>query len=198
MLTANGLNLAPDKSECVILTSKRSYREPVLFVQDCQNPVKRAIRYLGVRLDTRLSFVDHVSTVAAGARKAAAALGRLMPNIGGPSQAKRQLLMSVVQSRLLYGAEIWAEPVLGVQKTRNLLSQAQRCAALRVARCYRSVSDMASLVLAKMPPVFLLTVGRKGLRRQVRREPYSTRAKSRWISTDFGRPMGVHPKGGFD
>jgi len=136
--------------------------------------------------------------VAAGARKAAAALGRLMPNIGGPSQAKRQLLMSVVQSRLLYGAEIWAEPVLGVQKTRNLLSQAQRCAALRVARCYRSVSDMASLVLAKMPPVFLLTVGRKGLRRQVRREPYSTRAKSRWISTDFGRPMGVHPKGGFD
>jgi len=40
-MTANGFNLAPDKSECVILTSKRSYREPVLFVQDCQIPVKR-------------------------------------------------------------------------------------------------------------------------------------------------------------
>lgn len=84
-MTANGLNLASEKSECVVLTNKKKYRAPDLFVQGCQIPVKRAIRYLGVRLDTRLSFVNHVSTVVAGARKAAAALGRLMPNVGGPS-----------------------------------------------------------------------------------------------------------------
>lgn len=129
-------------------------------MQGCQISVKRAIRYLEVRLDTKLSFVDHGSTVVAGARKTAAALGRLMLNVGGPSQAKRQLLISVVQSRLLYGAEIWAEPVLRVQKTKNVLSQTQRCAALKMARCYYTISDMASLVLAKMPPVFLLVVGR--------------------------------------
>jgi len=160
-MSANGLRLAPEKAECVVLTNKKSYRAPEVFVEGCQIPVTRATRYLGVRLDTRLSFVDHATTVAAGARKAAVALGRLMPNVGGPSQCKRQLLMSVVHSRLLYGAEVWAERVLEVQKSRNLLLQAQRCAALRVARCYRTVSDMASLVLARMPPVFLQAVGRK-------------------------------------
>jgi len=64
-------------------------------------------------------------------------------------------------SRLLYGADVGTEHVLEVQKSRNILLQAQRCVALRVARCYRTVSDMASLVLARMPPVFLLAVGRK-------------------------------------
>lgn len=105
-MTANGLNQAPDKSECVVLMNKKSYRAHDPFVQGCQIPVKQVIRYLGVRLDTRLSFVGHASTVVARPWKAAAVLGRLMPNVGVPSQPKRQLLMSVVQSRLLYGAEI--------------------------------------------------------------------------------------------
>ncbi|XP_015376936.1 PREDICTED: uncharacterized protein LOC107171222 [Diuraphis noxia] len=96
-----------------------------------------------------------------GARKAATALGRLMPNIGGPSQSKRSLLSSVIHSRLLYGATIWSDRVTSIKKCTNLLQQTQRCAALRVARCYRTVSDMASLVLARMPPAQLVTVGRK-------------------------------------
>lgn len=42
-----------------------------------------------------------------------------------------------------------------------MLLQAQRCAVLKVARCYRSVSDSAALVLARMPPAFLLAADRK-------------------------------------
>lgn len=128
-MTTNGLRLAPEKSECVVLTNKKAYRKPDLYIQGCHIPVERAIRYLGVRLDTRLSFVNHATTVAAGARKAAAALGRLMPNVSGPTQSKRKLLMSVVHSRLLYGAEVWADSADEIQKSRNALLQAQRCAA---------------------------------------------------------------------
>jgi len=160
-MSSNGLRLAPEKSECVVLTRKHSFREPSLYIQGCQVPVKRSVRYLGIQLDTRLSFVEHASTVAAGAKKAATALARLMPNVGGPSQSKRSLLMSVVHSRLLYGAVIWSERVLETQKSKNLLLQAQRVAALRVARCYRTVSDMASLVLARMPPVTLQAASRR-------------------------------------
>jgi len=79
-----------------------------------------------------------VSSAAAGAKKDAAVLGRLMPNIGGPMQAKRRLLMSVVHSRLLYGAVVWSESALKIQKCKNLLLQAKRYTALRVARCYHT------------------------------------------------------------
>jgi hypothetical protein len=70
--------------------------------------VKRVIRYLGVQLDSRLSFVKHNSTMTA------AALARLMLNVGSSSQPKQSLLMSVVHSRLLYGAVIWSERVLEI------------------------------------------------------------------------------------
>lgn len=97
--------------------------------------MKRDIRYLGVQLDTRLSFTAHTSKAAAGAKKAVTDLGRLMSNIGGPSQSKRQLLTSVVNSRLLYGAQVWVKNITGKQKSEAQLTQTQRCAALRVIRC---------------------------------------------------------------
>jgi len=160
-MSANGLTLTPEKSECIVLTRKHALSTPQLHIQGFQVPAKRTIRYLGEQLDTRLSFVEHAKTVAAGAKRAGVALGRLMPNVGGPSQSKRSLLMSVVHSRLLYGAQMWADSVQGVEKPKNVLLQAQRVAALKVARSYRTVSDMAALVLARMPPAFLLTESRK-------------------------------------
>jgi len=44
-MMSNGLRLAPEKSECVVLTNKYSYRDPRLFIQGCQVPVKRSLRY---------------------------------------------------------------------------------------------------------------------------------------------------------
>lgn len=160
-MNTNGLSLAPAKSECVLLTTKNQYSEPKLTISGHQIPVVREMRYLGIRLDTRLSFMNHVKSVAAGARRTASALGRLMPNVGGPAQGKRTLLMTVVQSRLLYGAEVWADEICKTQKAKNLITQSQRCAALRIARCFRTVSDAAALVIARMPPGHLLALERK-------------------------------------
>jgi len=56
---------------------------------------------------------------------------------------------------------IWSERVLETQKRKNLLLQAQRGAALRIARCYHTLSDMTALVLARMPPAFLQAASRK-------------------------------------
>jgi len=69
--------------------------------------------------------------------------------------------MNVVHSRLLYGAQVWADRVQGVAKAKESLSMAQKTVALRVTRCYRTVSDAAAQVLARMPPAFLLALERK-------------------------------------
>jgi len=116
-MTENGLTLVPEKSECIVLTKKYIYSIPQLHVQGLPVPVKRSIRYLGVQLDIRLSFVEHATSVAAGVKIATVELGRLMPNVGGPSQCKRSLLMSVVHSRLLYGAQVWADCMQGVRRS---------------------------------------------------------------------------------
>lgn len=145
----------------MVLTGKYGQHKPELAINGSTIAVNKIIRYIGVQFDTQLSFVGHAVAVLTGARKATTALGRLMPNIGGPPQSKRTFLMIVVHSRLLYGAQVWADSVAGTGKPKKLLMQAQRCAALRVARCYRTVSYMISLVLARMPPAHILALERQ-------------------------------------
>jgi len=65
---------------------------------------------------------------------------------------------------LINGAQVWAESIVGTKKSESLFTQFQMCAALKVSRCYRTVPDMATLVLAyRMPPAYLLVTERKSI-----------------------------------
>jgi len=152
----NGLTIAPQKSEAVVLTRKHKFNEPQLYVEGYAIPVKPAIRYLGVELDTRLSFSKHIATVSRKATDSAKAIGRLMPNVGGPAQAKRALLRSVTNSKLLYASSTWAKVGIKTGKNRNEMARAQRTTALRTIRGYRTISGDTSSVLSSMLPADLL------------------------------------------
>jgi len=89
------------------------------------------MKYLGVELDTRLSFATHIATVPRKATESVKAIGRLMPNVGGPAQAKRALLGSVTNSKLLYAFPTWATVGIKTAKNRNEMARTQRTTALR-------------------------------------------------------------------
>ena len=69
---------------------------------------KKSIKYLGVQLNRRLSFGEHMKITTTKAIQCGAALTLLMSNIGGPREAKRRLVASVVNSKLLYAAPVWS------------------------------------------------------------------------------------------
>jgi len=85
-----------------------------------------------------------------------AALGRLMSNVQGPSVCRRRLFMSVAQSKLLYASPVWELTAAKTARNSACPIQTQRGAAIRIARCYRTVSNMAALVLARIPPAHIL------------------------------------------
>lgn len=58
--------------------------------------------YLGIVVDNSLAFKARIDK----AERIGSQLARLMPNIGGPKEARRRLLSSVVHSVLLYSAPI--------------------------------------------------------------------------------------------
>ncbi|KAL4089977.1 hypothetical protein QTP88_024904 [Uroleucon formosanum] len=87
-----------------------------------------------------------------------------MPNIGGPSQSKRALLGTVVNSKMLYASPTWAVRGTKTAKNRAELARAQRTVALRITRAYRTVSGDASSVLASMLPADLLATERARVR----------------------------------
>ncbi|XP_054281151.1 uncharacterized protein LOC128998818 [Macrosteles quadrilineatus] len=85
-----------------------------------------------------------------------------MANVGGPRSSRRRLLMSAVQSVLLYSSEVWAD-ALNKEAYRLRLARVQRQAAVRVASAYRTVSEPAVLVIAGVIPVKLLAAERKAI-----------------------------------
>lgn len=81
-MSSHGLELAHHKSEALMMTKRLAYTRPRLTISGHTISIKDDIRYLGVRLNTRLTFSTHVRTVAEKAITSATALSRLMPNLG--------------------------------------------------------------------------------------------------------------------
>jgi len=101
-MNTNGLQLAPAKTEAIVLTRKNLYNDAELFVEGHLILVKQSMRYLGFEFDTRLLFTKHVQQASSKAFKSALAIARLMPNVEGLSQCKRALLGTVANSKMLY------------------------------------------------------------------------------------------------
>ena len=83
-------------------------------------------------------------------------LSRLMSNLDSPKASKRKLLMSVIHSILLYGAEIWGEALDKAIYAKGMI-RVQRQGVLT----YRTVSEAAVLVIADIIPIKLLPKERK-------------------------------------
>ena len=77
-LENRGLKMAPEKTEVLLVTDRRSFQYP------------------------RIVLGDPIAT--AKAIQCGANLARLIPNIGGPREAKRRLVESVVHSKLHHAA----------------------------------------------------------------------------------------------
>ena len=154
-LDSRGLKIAPEKTEASLVTDRRSFQYPKIALGEHEIEWKKSIKYLGVQLGRRLSFGEHLQIATAKAIQCGAALTRLMPKIGGPREAKRRLVASVVNSKLLYAAPIWTS-VLNNHAILKRLFSAQRGVVMRIVSAYRTVSTSAVLVLGSVPQIDLL------------------------------------------
>ena len=75
-----------------------------------------------------------------------AAITRLMRNIGGPREAKRRLVASVVNLKLLCAALVWTS-ALNNHAIQKKLFSAQRGVVVSIFSAYRTVSTSVVLVL---------------------------------------------------
>ena len=154
-LLENELELAVEKTEIVIVTSKKRVPIRDFLVLGRTIKPKPEIKYLGIWIDCKLNFNAHIRKTATKASNAMTALGRLLPNIGGPQASKRQIICSVSRSILLYAAPVWEE-AMKHKCNRNIYERIQRQSAMRICSSYRTVSTEAIQVIAEQPPIDLL------------------------------------------
>ena len=149
------LKLAPHKTEAVLLTTRRKL-SPISFkIQDATTVPSKAIKLLGVWLDSKLNFSEHMDRTTQKAERIMTALAGLMPHIKGPRASKRRILASVVHSQQLYAAPVWLTG-LNRDSTLRKMRRMQRIMSTRVCSGHRSISAEGIGVIAGIPPIDLL------------------------------------------
>lgn len=186
----NKLRLAPDKTEAVLLTTRRKIQHIQFEVEGTSIHPSNAIKYLGVWIDTKLTFKAHIMKSLEKAEKTMTALSKLMPNVAGPRASKRKALSSVIHSQILYAAPSWHHVINSKKLLRKLVS-IQRTTTIRVATAYRTISADGVGVIAGTPPIDLLIKEReaiyKGTRRKEARNDLLLNWQMRWDSGTKGR-----------
>ena len=121
----HGLRLALAKTEIVILSGRRIEMIVPIRIGDQIMETKPSAVYLGVTIDMKLTFAEHIRKATEKASIRVGQLGKIMTNMCGPRPQVRRILMSTVHSILLYGAEVSAD-AMRIQKYRHGMEAVQR------------------------------------------------------------------------
>ena len=87
-LASRGLKMAPEKTEALLVTDRRSFQYPRIVLGEHEVEWNTSIKYLGVQLDRRLSFGEHLQIVTAKAIHCRASLARSYPTLVDPRKQK--------------------------------------------------------------------------------------------------------------
>lgn len=184
------LKFAPQKTEAIILTTKRKLKPICFSIESVDIIPSKAIKYLGVWLDPKLKFTEHIIRTIQKSGKTLTALSCIMPNIGGPRSSKRKILGSVIHSQILYAAPFWHTVTSNKSRTKKLAG-IQRLTSIRIASAYRTISTEAVGVIAGVPPIDLLIEERKeiynGVQKQIARGDLLDKWQESWVRGTNGR-----------
>lgn len=159
----HGAKFAPDKYQLIHFTRQRRHAREDLAnsvnIAGHQTRGQDSIKVLGVWLDPKLTWKEHIAQVTRKGISASTAVARLATSTWGPSARNSRLLyMATVRPVLLYGAQEWAtrdacdNPV----KARLIpLEKVQLANLRRIAGGYKRTPRIAIEREMHVPPIDL-------------------------------------------
>ncbi|XP_035742491.1 uncharacterized protein LOC118450749 [Vespa mandarinia] len=132
---------------------RRNVPPPKICLRGVCVEIRTSVKYLGIVIDSRMSFRPHFEAVIPKAEDILRYLRRLFSNLHGQGERKQRLYGGVIHSVLLYGAPVWWCAVMEDMRIGRAVRSLQRKVAIRVCCAYRTVSFHAAMMIAGITPL---------------------------------------------
>jgi Reverse transcriptase (RNA-dependent DNA polymerase)/Endonuclease-reverse transcriptase len=153
---SQGLKFSPSKSVAVAFTRKREPKDLELKLNGTLLSWSRTVKYLGVTLDSRLTWVPHFNEKTKNAKKLLFKYKQIVGTQFGPQpKYMRWMYLGIVRPALMYGAIIWWRCVSTSQERQNTLTRINRLALLTFGSIRRSSPTIALEAMGYVPPLDL-------------------------------------------
>lgn len=158
LLERAGLSLNVPKTELLRLGRSQggALPKPVKFklaghtIRTC--PV---VKYLGVYLDSKLCFKDHISNMCEKARKTFGKLSVVCANTFGYSNAARRIMLDgTIGAYFRYAASVYAHCLVN-NRSRKAIESLHRLMVINCGRLYRTVSYYPATAITNYTPLDL-------------------------------------------
>ena len=150
----HGLSVNPDKTGLVVFTRKRKlsgFFQPRLFGKVLQRSM--SVKYLGVILDSRLTWREHVAVKVKKAHNSLWACRRVCGRGWGLGpRVVHWLYVSVIRPSVTFASLVWW-PGCQTACAKNKLSKIQRLACLGITGAMRTTPTHALEALICLPPL---------------------------------------------
>ncbi|KAK2705487.1 hypothetical protein QYM36_015768 [Artemia franciscana] len=146
------LKFDENKTEALLFTRKHKVPDITLMFMNTRVEIKEKVRCLGVIVDRKLSWSEHVTTrVNAAKQYSLRLISAAKTTWGLKPLAVRNLYKGVIESTILYAMPVW---VVAVKKKciQNALRSVQRMSMIAISKGFRSAkTDTVTAVAGCLP-----------------------------------------------
>lgn len=169
-----GVKVSREKTACMLLKGKLSAgRPPIVRFEDANCRYVTSIKYLGVSLGERMSFVPHLEALRLKITRVVGTMRRVLrKNWGLNSKTIRVISKGLFESCVMFGAPAWHD-VLKFRYGRESINRCQRVALYGCLRVCRTVSTEAMQVLMGETPWDLVALRRTAMFKYRKAIPFS-------------------------
>jgi hypothetical protein len=154
---SNKMSFNDRKSKAIIITRQKpkNKREFKIFLNNKELKQGDTIKYVGITVDRRFSFNQHIDKETGRCIKIIHALAKSAKiNWGLRYDVLRAIYTGAIPPILSYGAPVWIE---GLQRKHNAtkINRLQRLININIAKAYRTTSHEALCVLTGITPILI-------------------------------------------
>ena len=135
---ANKLSLNTSKTAYTIFSNLRHSNTPNIMIRNTEIIACQKQKFLGVTLDNRLNFKDHINNISSKVKSASGILWKLSQFC--PSDVLMKIYYALVYPYLIYGVEIWGNSSkVALNRLGRLVLTAQKRTKINVSNHTRTI-----------------------------------------------------------